>query len=76
MNCVFHESEVVDETGNVHFEKLYDRLPDSFKKIGLKMGSRCLVVQGDSLCERAFWIHKCWKMADPKVYAKNISFFY
>ncbi|XP_063709574.1 general odorant-binding protein 83a-like isoform X2 [Culicoides brevitarsis] len=68
MNCVFHEAKVVDDNGDVHLEKLHDMLPDSMADIALHMGKRCLYPKGDTLCERAFWLHKCWKTADPKHY--------
>jgi hypothetical protein len=57
----------VDENGNVHLEKLHAILPESMKDIALHMGKRCLYPEGETLCERAFWLHKCWKQADPKV---------
>ena len=67
MNCIFHEAQVVDENGNVHLEKLHDMLPESMSDIALNMGKKCLYPKGDTQCERAFWLHKCWKTADPRV---------
>ncbi|KAG5671868.1 hypothetical protein PVAND_002039 [Polypedilum vanderplanki] len=67
MNCIFHETHVVDDTGNVHFEKLLDSLPESIHDKAFNMGKKCLYPQGENLCERAFWLHKCWKTADPVV---------
>lgn len=68
MNCIFHQTGVMDENNNVHLEKLLNSLPDSMKDIALKMGVKCLKVKGDTECERAFWLHKCWKTTDPKHY--------
>ena len=67
MDCLFKEFDVVDSTGHVHFEKLHDRLPESMKDIGMNMGRRCLNPVGENLCEKAYWLHKCWKEADPRV---------
>ncbi|XP_050100489.1 pheromone-binding protein-related protein 6 [Anopheles aquasalis] len=68
MNCLFHEAKVVDDNGDVHLEKLHDSLPDSMHNIALHMGKRCLYPEGETLCEKAFWLHKCWKQSDPKHY--------
>lgn len=70
MNCVFHEAEVVDDKGEVHLEKLaahVDKIDEELQDIAYNMGRKCLRPVGDSQCERAFWFHKCWKSADPKV---------
>lgn len=69
MNCLFHEMEVVDERGHVHLEKVQDAYGDSEEMhlILLNMGKRCLYPKGDTLCEKAFWLNRCWKQADPKV---------
>lgn len=70
MNCLFHEAKVVDDNGELHIERLAEGLemlrPD-IQEIALGMGKKCLVAKGDTLCEKAFWYHKCWKTADPKV---------
>lgn len=69
MNCMFHEMEVVDDSGRIHLEKVQDAFgyDEEMHLILLNMGKRCLYPKGDSLCERAFWLNKCWKNADPKV---------
>lgn len=67
MYCIFEVSEVVDEKGDVFLEKLHKSLPESMQDIVLKMGLKCLKVVGETRCERAFWLHKCWKTADPRV---------
>lgn len=68
MACVFEQTQVVDRNGDVHLETLYNRLPDSMKDVALKMGLRCLKVSGSGPCERAFWLHSCWKRSDPMHY--------
>lgn len=70
MNCIFHEAKVVDDKGELHLEKLaagIESLGPEVNEIAMAMGKKCLVAQGDTLCEKAFWFHKCWKQADPKV---------
>lgn len=74
MDCLFKEARVVDENGELHLEKLathIEKLDDEIQLIAIHMGKKCLRVQGANQCERAFWYHKCWKSADPKV-----TFFY
>ncbi|XP_059611288.1 pheromone-binding protein-related protein 6-like [Phlebotomus argentipes] len=68
MNCLFHEFEVVDDTGHVHFEKLYNRLPAELKDRARAVIDKCLEPVGDDLCEKAYWLHKCWKTEDPSHY--------
>nr|ANA52575.1 odorant binding protein 1 [Bradysia odoriphaga]AWC08412.1 odorant-binding protein 1 [Bradysia odoriphaga] len=68
MNCLFHEARVVDENGEVHLEMVHELLPESMKDIALNMGKKCLYPKGETQCDRAFWLHSCWKKADPKHY--------
>uniref|UniRef100_A0A1L8DPG7 Putative odorant-binding protein 1 n=2 Tax=Nyssomyia neivai TaxID=330878 RepID=A0A1L8DPG7_9DIPT len=68
MNCIFHKAEVVDDTGHVHFEKLRGKVPDDLKDIGYPMLSKCVDPIGEDLCEKAYWLHKCFKQADPVHY--------
>lgn len=69
MNCLFHEFAVVDDNGDAHFEKIRAVVPDSMKFIFDNMAAGCMHPKGDNnLCEKAFWLHKCWKAADPKHY--------
>lgn len=68
MACVFEESQVIGPNGDVHLETLYNRLPDSMKKVALKMGLPCLKINGEGRCERAFWLNRCWKRTDPTHY--------
>lgn len=77
MDCLFKEAGVVDEHGELHMEKLVthiEKLDDEIQMIAINMGKKCLKPQGDNQCERAFWYHKCWKMADPKVIFASLFF--
>lgn len=67
MNCLFHEFKMVDDDGEAHFEKILGRLPESMQKMAKQMLAKCEHPQGDNLCERAFWLHKCFKEVDPVV---------
>lgn len=70
MNCVFHEAQVVDDNGEVHFEKIQthvDRWDQEIRDIATNILKPCTKPEGADLCERAFWVHKCWKTTDPKV---------
>lgn len=67
MNCLFHEVEVVDDTGHVHFEKLINRIPESMKERAMPVITKCQNPVGPNLCEKAYWLHKCWKREDPSV---------
>lgn len=66
---MFHEMEVVHDNGNVDLEKVQDAYGDNDEMhlILLNMMKRCLYPKGDNLCEKAYWLNKCWKNADPKV---------
>lgn len=71
MQCIFVEAKAVDENGEVHLEKLQthiDSLDEEIRNIAIHMGKKCLYPQGETLCDKAFWFHKCWKTADPKVF--------
>ncbi|XP_059617218.1 general odorant-binding protein 83a-like [Phlebotomus argentipes] len=68
MNCIFHKAEVVDDTGHVHFEKLRLKVPEDLKDIGHNMLSQCENPVGADLCEKAYWLHLCFKRADPVHY--------
>lgn len=69
MNCLFHEMGVIDDKQRIHLEMVQDAYGDNpeMHQILLNMGKRCLYPKGETLCERAFWLNKCWKNADPKV---------
>lgn len=67
MNCLFHEFGMVDDAGEAHFEKILARLPDSMQPVAREMLHQCERPEGLDLCERAFWLHKCFKSVDPVV---------
>lgn len=70
MHCVFVEANAVDEHGEVHLEKLQVHIEDldrEIQNIAIHMGKKCLYPEGETLCDKAFWFHKCWKTNDPKV---------
>lgn len=68
MACMFEVSDVLGPDGDVHLETLYNRLPQSMKAAALKMGVPCLKIQGEGRCERAYYLHSCWKRSDPEHY--------
>lgn len=70
MQCIFVEANAVDEHGEVHLEKLQVHIEDldrEIQNIAINMGKKCLYPEGETLCDKAFWFHKCWKTNDPKV---------
>ncbi len=70
MNCIFVEAKVVDDNGDVHFEKIethIDKLDAEIQDIAKNFLANCRNIKGDDPCERAFSVHKCWKLHDPKV---------
>lgn len=76
MNCIFHEARLVDDNGELHLEKLaagIERLGPEVNEIALNMAKKCLKPEGANLCEKAFWYHRCWKQADPKVSGEKNS---
>lgn len=76
MDCLFKEAGVVDEHGELHLEKVVthiEKLDEEIQMIAINMGRKCLKPQGENQCERAFWYHKCWKTADPKVISRVSS---
>lgn len=67
---MFVEAKAVDENGEVHLELLQvhiEELDSEIQTIAIRMGKKCLYPQGETLCDRAWWFHNCWKKADPKV---------
>lgn len=69
MNCLFHEYEVVDDGGDLHVDKVKIKIPDSVKEVAYRLLDTCLGAHepGETLCDRAFLLHTCWKQADPVV---------
>lgn len=75
MNCLFHEVNVVDDNGELHYEQLKRLLPDNLKEFVQHIIDACEshVPQGGTQCDRAWSWHVCFKQTDPVV---NISDFY
>lgn len=70
MNCIFVEAKAVDDNGDVHFEKIethVEKLDEEIRDIAKNFLANCKNIQGSDPCERAFSVHKCWKLHDPKV---------
>lgn len=67
MQCIFEKVRFTDDKGELHLGKVLDSIPEDFEDIALQMGLRCTKPKGNTLCDRAFWYHKCWKTADPVV---------
>lgn len=75
---MFTEAKVVDDNGDVHFEKIdlhISRLDQEIQEIAKNFIANCKNIQGSDPCERAFSVHKCWKLHDPKV-SISICFVY
>uniref|UniRef100_A0A182LXA5 Uncharacterized protein n=1 Tax=Anopheles culicifacies TaxID=139723 RepID=A0A182LXA5_9DIPT len=68
MECMFRLTNVTDDRGELHMLKLLEHVPPEYEEVALRMGVRCTRPKGKDLCERAFWYHKCWKLADPVHY--------
>ncbi|XP_058060814.1 pheromone-binding protein-related protein 6-like [Anopheles bellator] len=68
MDCLFRQAGVVNDKGEFHYVKLQDFLPESIHLITLNWFKRCLYPEGDTPCEKAFWLNKCWKAKDPVHY--------
>lgn len=73
MQCLFEKFRYTDDKGELHLGKVMDSIPEEYEDIALKMGSKCLKPKGKTLCERAFWFHKCWKTSDPVVSSCSVS---
>lgn len=43
------------------------KFDEEIKQAALTLLRECSKPEGADLCERAFWIHRCWKLSDPKV---------
>lgn len=70
MHCMFEEAKLLDDKGEVHLEKIttqIEQMDREIQDIAYSMGKKCLYPEGSTPCDRAFWFHKCWKTADPKV---------
>lgn len=69
MDCMFRQFNVTKpDTGDVDMIELYHAIPKEYNSVTLKVYNKCRdVVEGSTLCERAFSHHKCWKQNDPVV---------
>lgn len=76
MNCLFHEVNIVDDDGELHYEKLKRVLPDELTQFVQHIIDACEshVPQGSNQCERAWSWHVCFKQTDPVVII--ITYFY
>ncbi|XP_023299237.2 pheromone-binding protein-related protein 6-like [Lucilia cuprina] len=70
MNCLFHEVNVVDDNGEVHYEKMKRLIPDDLNKFIQHIIDACEshVPKGATQCERAWSWHVCFKETDPVHY--------
>ncbi|XP_037951134.1 general odorant-binding protein 83a-like [Teleopsis dalmanni] len=70
MNCFFHEVGIVDDNGEVHYEKFKRFVPAEIKDIVQHIieGCEAHVPVGATQCERAWSWHVCWKEIDPRHY--------
>nr|BAN59718.1 odorant-binding protein [Delia antiqua]BAS69449.1 odorant-binding protein 10 [Delia platura] len=70
MNCLFHEVNVVDDNGELHYEQLKRLLPDNLKEFVQHIIDACEshVPQGGTQCDRAWSWHVCFKQTDPVHY--------
>lgn len=68
MSCIFTDLNIVGPNGNLMLEKLLEQLPDSVKDISLAMAKDCMDLQGSTLEDQVWWLHQCWKKADPVHY--------
>ena len=67
MSCMFNETGSADENGEPQLMKIFEKIPEKYLSIAFKMGKNCMKIIGNTKCERAFSLHKCWKEKDPKV---------
>lgn len=69
MSCAFHETGMMDPDDKVNLVRVLDvfEYDNHLHMIVINMMRKCLYPQGDNNCEKAFYLHKCWKNADPKV---------
>lgn len=68
MSCIFTDLNIVGPNGNLMLEKLLEQLPDSTKDVALAMAKDCMDLQGTTLEDKVWWLHQCWKKADPVHY--------
>nr|CBA11312.1 odorant binding protein 8 [Glossina morsitans morsitans] len=70
MNCLFHEVNVVDDAGELHFEKLVRMIPEPFLEMVKHIIDACEshIPKGETQCDRAWSWHVCFKQTDPVLY--------
>lgn len=69
MNCIFHELDIVDDNGEVHYDKLKAFIPDVLRDYVFQLVVDCEshIPVGETQCDRAWSWHLCWKKMDSKV---------
>lgn len=71
MHCIFEAMDLWGDDDKLHIMKMADHLEEHYDEeiqdIAIRMGRKCVRVEGENKCDRAFWYHKCWKTQDPKV---------
>lgn len=75
MSCVFHETGMMDTDDKVNLVRVHEvfEYDGQLHMIVINMMRKCLYPQGENMCEKAFFLHKCWKNADPKVHENLIT---
>ncbi|KAM7364711.1 pheromone-binding protein-related protein 6-like [Cochliomyia hominivorax] len=70
MNCLFHEVNVVDDDGEVHYEKLKRLVPADLNEFVSHIMDTCEkhIPKGATQCDRAWSLHVCFKETDPVHY--------
>ena len=69
MRCIFQEANVIDDDGEMHYEKFVRLIPDHVMEYVQRIMDTCAkhVPEGETKCDRAWSIHVCWKTTDPVV---------
>ncbi|KAH8310773.1 hypothetical protein KR044_002990 [Drosophila immigrans] len=68
MSCIVTDLNLVDANGDVMLEQLFQMLPAELKDVIMGMAKGCMVLQGATLNDKLWWLHECWKKADPANY--------
>lgn len=69
MDCLFTEMGLKLPDGKVDLVNLHEAFNDDTEihMTFIHMIRLCLYPKGDTDCERAYYLNKCWKEKDPKV---------
>lgn len=69
MRCLFQEANVIDDNGEVHYEKIIRLIPDHVMDYVQHIIDNCVahVPEGETKCDRAWSLNVCWKTTDPVV---------